>query len=274
MQIECPECGTRYRVDAERLRPEGTRVRCSTCNHRFLAFPEGQPEGRAGQGLGLDGDGGPQRDLQEAPVEATEARLSRRQRRRDRRKRRTRPVRQADSGRRTSSLLLGLLVLLLLAGLLLELGYAFRSQLLAKPWVRSTVEAGLELAEVDWELPIALRHYRVEGIDARLVTLASGRRVTLLEGRLVNRAPFAQRPPRLELRATGPEGEVRFRRVAVPGRGLELEPGMDAQELGRRWQQARAAVPASLAAAQEMPFEVVLTDVPPGVRRFQVEVVE
>jgi hypothetical protein len=114
----------------------------------------------------------------------------------------------------------------------------------------------------------------VEAINARLITLSSGRRVTLLEGLLVNGAPFSQRPPRLELRAEGPGGRVRFRRVAAPGTRLDLSRGMDAAALRERWEAARADFPTTMTAGQEEPFLVVLTDVPPGVRRFQVEMVE
>lgn len=297
MQIECPNCGTRYRVDADRLRPEGTRVRCSNCNYRFLAFPEWQSEDGWDLDLGLDfgagaddSDESPAAGPAEAPLTADEegtagvapsapggeagGRRPADGRRRSRGKRRRGPPRQADSGRRASSLMLGLLVLLLVGGLVAELGYAFRSQLLAQPWVRSAVKGGLGLAGLDWELPIALGHYRVDAINARLITLSSGRRVTLLEGLLVNGAPFSQGPPRLELRAEGPGGRVRFRKVVAPGSRLDLDRGMVAADLRQRWQQARADFPETMGPGQEEPFLVVLTDVPPGVRRFQVEMVE
>lgn|GEM_PF-5435492 len=301
MEIECPNCGTRYRVDANRLKPEGTRVRCSTCNHRFLAFPEWPSEDGWDLDLGLDlgedepavergapdlgealsereptqpaGDGGAAETpvAEPAPEPAAAPGPSRRERKA---RKRARAVRQADSSRRRSSWLLGLLVFLLVGGLVAELGYAFRAQLLGQPWVRSAVQGGLDLAGLEWELPIALRHYRVEAVNARLVTLASGRRVTLVEGLLINRAPFAQRPPRLELRASGPGGQVRFRRIKAPGTRIELSGGMDAADLRRQWEQARAAFPAAMAAGDEAPFVVVLTDVPAGIRRFQVEMVE
>ena len=172
-----------------------------------------------------------------------------------------------------ASLLLGLLVLLLVAGLVVELGYAFRAQLLAHPWVRATVQQGLDIAEVDWELPVALSRYRAEDVEARLVTLSSGRRVTLMEGRLVNTAPFAQGPPKLELRADTPGSGVRYRRIKAPGEPFPVTEQMDAENLRQQWERARAAFPRGLGPGQRKPFVVVLADVPPGSRRFQVELV-
>jgi predicted Zn finger-like uncharacterized protein len=311
MQIECPSCGTRYRVDASRLKPEGTRVRCSTCGHRFLAFPEwdsgesweldlGEDFGDGSGEEAIPGESGPadilppeagglpvreavepgEAEPGEAGPEATGAPAetgapqgrSRAAHRKGRK--RQRPTPHSGSRRRASSLFLSLLVLLLLAGLVAELGYAFRGQLLAQPWVRSAVKGGLDLAGVGWELPIALRHYRAEAVNARLVTLASGRRVTLVEGLLVNDAPFDQRPPRLELRAKGPGGQVRYRKVRAPGTRFDLARAMDAEDLARTWRAARADFPETMQAGQEAPFVVVLSDVPPGVRRFQVAMVE
>ncbi|MEF8792339.1 DUF3426 domain-containing protein [Thiohalorhabdus sp.] len=161
--------------------------------------------------------------------------------------------------------------MLLVAGLALELGYAFRTQLLAQPWVRATTQKGLEVAGVDWKLPVALSRYRVEGVQARLVTLASGRRVTLMEGLLINSASFAQPSPRLELRADTPGSGVRYRRIKAPGEPFAVTGDMDAEQLRRRWEGARAAFPQRLGPGQSEPFVVVLADVPPGSRRFRVE---
>ncbi|HKJ70197.1 MAG TPA: DUF3426 domain-containing protein [Gammaproteobacteria bacterium] len=273
MEIECPQCGTRYRVDDARLQPQGTRVRCSTCGHRFLAYPRLRPEEHGDLELGRDLAPGPRSPAAEAPApEAGGKGRTGRESRKERR--RQRPVRQAGSSRRAGSWLMALLVLLLMAGLALEVGYAFRARLLAQPWVRTAVEEGLRLAGVSWQLPVALRHYRVRGVQVRRVTLASGRRVTLLEGRLINRASFAQRRPQLEVRARGPGDEIRFRQVADPGTRFPTADAMTLDELGRRWREARATFPETLRPGQAVPFLVVLADVPPGVRRFQVELVD
>lgn len=35
MLIDCPKCGTRFRISGDKLRPEGTRLKCSSCGHVF-----------------------------------------------------------------------------------------------------------------------------------------------------------------------------------------------------------------------------------------------
>lgn len=41
MILTCPECATSYFVDDARIPPQGRRVKCSSCAHRWLAGPEG-----------------------------------------------------------------------------------------------------------------------------------------------------------------------------------------------------------------------------------------
>lgn len=41
MIIECKGCARRYQVDDTRLKPGGSRVRCSSCGHVFTADPAG-----------------------------------------------------------------------------------------------------------------------------------------------------------------------------------------------------------------------------------------
>ncbi|HKJ87737.1 MAG TPA: DUF3426 domain-containing protein [Gammaproteobacteria bacterium] len=265
MEIRCPNCDTRFRVDPEKLSAEGTRVRCSVCSYRFLAFPDG-----SGKAPPEDEEPRPAEMEPAAPGPVTggepEAAPSRPR------------GKSAQPGRRGraaggSSLLLKLLVLFLLLGLLAEVGYAFRSHWLAWPWARSAAQQALDVTGLDVRLPIALRYYRVEAVNAHLVTLESGRRVTLVEGVLINQAPFGQRPPKLEVRALGAKGEVRYRRIKRPGKRLDLNPPLDLDALRDRWRQSRDAFPGRLAGGQHAPFVIVLEDVPPGIRRFRVEMV-
>jgi predicted Zn finger-like uncharacterized protein len=39
MKITCENCNTRFVLDASRLPPQGARVRCSRCQHRFHVKP-------------------------------------------------------------------------------------------------------------------------------------------------------------------------------------------------------------------------------------------
>ena len=40
MIVQCPHCETKYNVPEERLKPGGTRMRCSRCGNVFTAEPE------------------------------------------------------------------------------------------------------------------------------------------------------------------------------------------------------------------------------------------
>jgi predicted Zn finger-like uncharacterized protein len=261
MELCCPECGTRFRVNPSLLQPEGTRVRCSVCGHRWIAFPEDRREPEEEPATA---------EVETAPVAEEPAPVAE-EPEPPYRPSSSLPGRKSGRAVRSSSLLLKMLVVLLVLGLALELGYAFRSQWLAWPWARSAVAGGLELLGWDVELPVALRHYRVEAVHARPLTLTSGRHVTLVQGRLVNDAPFAQRPPHLELSGGGNGNRVRFRRIRRPGERMDLTPPVDARTLAERWRQARAAFPERLRAGQGVPFAVVLDDVPAGIKRFQVK---
>jgi predicted Zn finger-like uncharacterized protein len=47
MIVTCPGCGASFRVDPARLGPQGRRVRCSACGHRWLVRPESEPASAA-----------------------------------------------------------------------------------------------------------------------------------------------------------------------------------------------------------------------------------
>jgi predicted Zn finger-like uncharacterized protein len=52
--ITCPQCKTRYRVDAAALtRPGGRNVRCAACGHRWH-LPPGAPDPSTGEPAKID----------------------------------------------------------------------------------------------------------------------------------------------------------------------------------------------------------------------------
>lgn len=296
MEVQCPGCLTRFRVDDSLLGPNGRRVRCSRCGERFrvgagsgeegpndanpgLALPpeaEDAPEPGTRRGPGhigpdepLPGPAGgpdvPLREPEEAPEEWGGAASG------------EGPGTSGPPARKRGrglSWLVGLLVFLLVTGLLVELGYAFRSQLLGHPGFRWAVRNGLDLAGLDWPLPLSLRHYRAENVEARRVSLASGRWITLVNGVLVNGARFAQPPPRLELRVESSGGAVRYRQVHRPGARLDLDQPLPMAEIQRRWRSALREFPDRLQPGERIPFSVLAQDAPPGIERFHIEMVE
>lgn len=38
MNVTCPSCSARYRVDAQKIPARGARITCPTCNHKFVAY--------------------------------------------------------------------------------------------------------------------------------------------------------------------------------------------------------------------------------------------
>lgn len=352
MELQCPNCGTRFRVDAELLRSQGTVVRCSICSTRFRAFPDpsqppelierGEPqtepspapeplteerfepeeEATAGEEAEPppsqeidaeespppeDESGGPDEgpepeDEAEAPPEEgveeepeetprqrkkrekAEAKAQKAQEKEQRKqakaeakaeKKRAKAEKKGGWGR----FFLKLLALLLVLALLAELAYVFRVRLLgyAQPraWAEYVRDELQERYGVDWQLPVAVTRYRVDGLAARRVELPSGKQVTVLQGSLVNTADFGQRPPRMAVEALGGGDRVLHRRTLSPGRPFEVEAAGDQGEavLGRAWRHARQEFPGRFAAGDSQDFQLVLDGVPPGVRRFRVEMV-
>ncbi|MGC6491379.1 MAG: zinc-ribbon domain-containing protein [Myxococcota bacterium] len=41
MDISCPACATRYRLDVSRIPPQGARISCTSCDHSFVAHRPG-----------------------------------------------------------------------------------------------------------------------------------------------------------------------------------------------------------------------------------------
>ncbi|NJK89591.1 MAG: hypothetical protein HC923_09430, partial [Myxococcales bacterium] len=44
MDVRCPECGTDYVFDAQRIGPKGVSVKCTVCTHVFRVFRPEQPK--------------------------------------------------------------------------------------------------------------------------------------------------------------------------------------------------------------------------------------
>lgn len=44
MQVQCPQCSSRYKLPDEKIRPSGTKVRCPRCQHAFYVHPKQDAE--------------------------------------------------------------------------------------------------------------------------------------------------------------------------------------------------------------------------------------
>lgn len=56
MIVQCPSCGTRFRLPDERMKPTGVKVRCSRCAHVFVVQPDGSAHAPGGAHAQLDGN--------------------------------------------------------------------------------------------------------------------------------------------------------------------------------------------------------------------------
>ncbi len=65
--LACPECGTRFRVPARALAPEGRTVKCSQCGHRWFAEPPASETAREAEPTAEEAA------VQEAPAAAAPA---------------------------------------------------------------------------------------------------------------------------------------------------------------------------------------------------------
>lgn len=348
MELRCPNCGTRFRVDAELLREQGSVVRCSMCNTRFRAFPDpdrppeliergepqpqpepaeeapeeaepsatdteetdgfadelaaaesddsvpaeeeepqagseetGAPEPEAGEEAVEEDEGDEAEEAEETPRERkrrekAEAKAQKAQEKEQKRqaKAERKAAKKAAKGGWGRFFLRLLLVVLILA-LLAELAYVFRVRILGYAMPRQLTEQALERLELDWQLPVAVTRYHVEGLAAQRMELPSGKQVTVLRGELVNSAAFAQRPPRMAVRALGAGERVLYRQTLTPGRPFRAEAAGEQGEttLDRASRHAREQFPRRFEPQGSQAFQLVLDGVPPGVRRFRLEMV-
>ncbi len=74
MVIECESCGTRFNLADGQVPPQGARVRCSKCHHRFHVMPDGAPAaGAAKPAAGSEAKGMPALPVDDTPHPAREA---------------------------------------------------------------------------------------------------------------------------------------------------------------------------------------------------------
>jgi len=228
MLTRCPACRTAFRVTAEQLKPRAGRVRCGQCQAVFNAIEtlvDAPPAPPAGSDAGATADvvpngdrtavspaispadapvGAPADEPVGAPVEAP----------------------AEPPARRRRLLAWGAGVVLMLALLLLQAAYAFRTELAAsQPELRPLLEEMCVALECDLPLP---RKADLVGIEVSdLHPEPRQPQLLALSATLKNRAGFAQAFPSLELTLTDTRDQALVRRVLGPDD--YLAPTMDAR---------------------------------------------
>jgi predicted Zn finger-like uncharacterized protein len=214
LTTRCRHCGRLFPVYAQQLKERRGKVACPQCGGRFDAISGLLEEAVPGTEIQQNGrgTGGSPQPATSAPADILDLQDGR-----------PRP-------RRLSSAFWTLGILLLLAALVLQLGWWDRGEWLQRPRVRAFAELVCGHIGCRLELPrqtgtieilqhsMAERQQPPEGLRLRLV--------------LINRADVSQRLPRLQLELYGESGELtaarRFRpEEYVPDRASErgLAPG-------------------------------------------------
>ncbi len=199
MIITCPNCSSRYHVDGSAFAPEGRKVRCANCSHRWLAKPPADAPTVVAE------EPAPSFRRTRAAAESTSAKL-------------TEPSRSGKGWIGAS--FGGMLVVLLLLSAIVgrnEIASALPASI---PVFRTLgmpldVELGLEFVDVksDWQ---------VEG----------GATVLVVEGQIVNLSRSSREIPKVRLAILDAKGDELQYELLAP-QVAEIEAGTQAPFTGR-----------------------------------------
>ncbi len=214
MILSCPSCGAKFKVDSALIGESGRSVRCGNCGHSWQQMPlDRKAESTV--------EGEPDEDIQAAAAVAAE-KLSRskhsqtldkldEQRRRSQRRAAV-TTQKSEPSRVAGWVLLGLFVLVLLAGLVVG-----REQIVALAPATAPVYETLGLEEMIGE-----------GLDLRDVTsvrrVIDGERTLIVRGVIVNLTDQPQPVPRLQASLTDGSG-AEVTNWAFDADSSDLPPG-------------------------------------------------
>jgi len=173
MIISCPECKTKYRLSEEKVKSEGTRVRCSRCGHVFTASPGDDISSQLSRGQ----ESGPSR--QSEPDDDLFSTVPGREE--DQTRRRTR--------KRKWKVLVSILIIVLLLG---SGVYIFWSQiettiLPVSSQPKDEIELSQKTEDPDHTQAIALKDVRQYMVDNQSIG-----RILVIEGQAVNTSGSAK----------------------------------------------------------------------------------
>ncbi|MGM0538162.1 MAG: DUF3426 domain-containing protein [Thermodesulfobacteriota bacterium] len=173
MIITCPECKTKYRLSEEKVKSEGTRVRCSRCGHVFTATPQDDisAQGSLGQDSSPTQQPDPDQDLFS-----------------------TVPGREDDQARvRPRKRKWGTLVFILFIALLLGAGgYLFWPQIETWiPFVSTQPKSSIELSQKT-EAPVDTKDIALKDVRQYMVDNQNLGRILVIEGQAVNTSESAK----------------------------------------------------------------------------------
>lgn len=250
MIVKCEACGTKYRLDDSKVKPEGVKVRCSRCGHVFTFHPPTGPP--VGEGVPSEAEAPSSTEpfTEELPWEEplpSEEGMGV----------------SVEKGRRW--LMVVLLVVLL--GLLAVAVLLFNRERI--PLVDKIFGKVVGMIETNGHL-LPLSHLR----GYRLVV--SGKEIFVIEGRVTNRSKDVRRWVKLEGRLLDKGGRVVAKGVGFAGRYLprgEIE-GMALSLLEDFARRRRPSGVTPLAPGDVAPFAILFVSPPSRATDFEVEVLE
>ena len=217
MELICPACQARFRVDASRIGPTGRKVRCGRCQHEWVQHrPEEGPvlaaAGAGGMAAGALGAAVPALETgasSDSPLAMKAFAPG------------TGSLRLGDDGAGAGSLLAGWLLFFLVAGAIL-LGAWYKRE-----WIVENAPAAAQiyaLMGIEVGPPLeALQLYDVTSVRRTV----EGQRLLVVEGKILNTSEQTLLVPELQAEISAPDGEVLVEWRFVVDEG-ELLPGASA----------------------------------------------
>lgn len=257
MLIDCPRCGTRYRISEDKLRPDGSKLKCTRCGHIFVgsvydalvedAPPEGsQPDASARADSNLEGIG------EEASGRARMGKTRR--------------------GRRLLILFLVLLLLALAAfGYIRYTGMTIRLSFLQQTSSRSETELEKRAASGEAVQDISLRN--VSQYMVRNKHIGS---ILVIEGKAVNESGGPKKGIELKATVFDEQGEKLRNKEFVCGKSVSLAQlqSYTKEELKSEFSShlARMSGAQKVKTGEAVPFMAVFYSPPQKMAEFSLEV--
>jgi len=213
MELICPACRARFRVDGSRIGPNGQKVRCGRCRHEWVQHRH-EPETEAAANVvtmtaslaGMAGGHGAASQVIDSPMSMKAFAPG------------SGSLRLGDDGSGSGALLAGWLVFfLIVAGIVLGAWYK-------REWIVEQAPAAARiyaLVGIDVASPAdALQLYDVTSVRRTV----DGQRLLVVEGKIRNTSDAVQIIPELQAEITTPEGDLLATWRFPPGE-TELAPG-------------------------------------------------
>jgi len=254
MLIDCPRCETRYRIAGDKLRPDGSKLKCTRCGHIFVGSAyDAMAEDGSAEGSQQDSSAMGVSDLEGIGEEETGRA-------------------QKKKPRRWIRFLLLLLLLVAAAfGSVRYTGMTIRLPLLQQTSPRSETELDQRAASGEVVQDISLRN--VSQYMVRNKHIGS---ILVIEGKAVNDSGGPKKGIELQATVFDEQGEKLRKKEFVCGKSVSLAQlqSYTQEELESEFSShlARMSGTQKVKTGEAVPFMAVLYSPPPKMAEFSLEV--